>query len=171
MKIKLKYNYLFLICLVMVGYSPFVAAEGTKIGYVDTPRLMKEAPQVAASQKMLEEEFSERQQMLKSYQQEIAELEADIQKNSLIMSSDEQTKKERRLRELQRQLKRRSQEYREDVSVRRNEELAKVQIIVREAVMSVAVAEGYDLIVEFPVYASPEVNITNKVLEQLSKQR
>ena len=78
------------------------------------------------------------------------------------MSSDEQSQKERRLRELQRLLKRGSEEYREDVSLRRNEELTKVQIIVREAVMTVAVAEGYNLIVEFPVYASPEVNITNK---------
>ncbi|MDP6123109.1 MAG: OmpH family outer membrane protein [Arenicellales bacterium] len=171
MKIPSKIFISLFICLTMMGYSSSVSAQGTKIGYVDTPRLMKEAPQVIASQKMLEEEFSERQQMLKSYQQEIADLEADIQKNSLIMSSDEQSQKERRLRELQRLLKRGSEEYREDVSLRRNEELTKVQIIVREAVMTVAVAEGYNLIVEFPVYASPEVNITNKVLDQLSKQR
>jgi len=83
------------------------------------------------------------------------------------MQEDDQRTKEEALREKQRRLKRVRQEFREDYNVRRNEELADLQRVVTKAIVEIAKAEGYDLILQESVYASPSIDITEQVLEKL----
>jgi len=68
-------------------------------------------------------------------------------------------------------LARSRQELREDYNLRRNEELAKLQTLVREVIVELARAGDYDLVVEQAVYVSEAINITDLVLERLAELR
>ncbi len=144
-----------------------VAAGAVKLGYVDAVRLIEQAPQGEQALKKLEEEFGPRDSEIKQLRDEIRNLEDELEKNALVMQEDDQRTKEEALREKQRRLKRVRQEFREDYNVRRNEELADLQRVVTKAIVEIAKAEGYDLILQESVYASPSIDITEQVLEKL----
>jgi outer membrane protein len=72
---------------------------------------------------------------------------------------------------LKRDLKRATQEFREDYNMRRNEELATLQRLVKKVIIDIAKQENYDLIVhEGTIYASSTIDITDKVLKKLSQE-
>ena len=67
-----------------------------------------------------------------------------------------------------RRMKRTQQEAQEDYNLRRNEELARIQGLIREVVVTIAKDEGYDLILETGVvYVSPKINLTERILKEL----
>ena len=71
----------------------------------------------------------------------------------------------------QRDIKRLQDEYSEDLSIRRNEELRKLEKEITKTITDIAKKEKYDLILfQGVIYASEKVDITNKVLETLKSQ-
>ncbi|TDJ62327.1 MAG: OmpH family outer membrane protein [Proteobacteria bacterium] len=148
-----------------------VSAQGIKIGYVNAVKVIEEAPQGEAALKKLESEFGPRDKRLVSMQNDIRELEDDLEKNGLIMTDADRRAKEREILVMKRNLRRATQEFREDYNLRRNEELAVLQKIVKKAILEIAKQEKYDLIVhEGTIYASSKIDITDKVLEKLNKK-
>lgn len=148
-----------------------VSAQNIKIGYVNAVKVIEKAPQGEAALKKLESEFAPRDKRLVSMQKEIKQLEDDIEKNALVMTDTDRREKERGILIMKRNLRRATQEFREDYNLRRNEELAVLQKIVKKAIVEIAKQEKYDLIVhEGTIYASSTIDITDKVLEKLSKK-
>jgi len=148
-----------------------VLAQNIKIGYVNAVKVIEKAPQGEAALKKLESEFAPRDKRLVSMQKEIKQLEDDLEKDGLIMTDADRREKERGILIMKRNLRRATQEFREDYNLRRNEELAVLQKIVKKAIVEIAKQEKYDLIVhEGTIYASSTIDITDKVLEKLSKK-
>ena len=148
-----------------------VSAQNIKIGYVNAVKVIEKAPQGEAALKKLESEFAPRDKRLVSMQKEIKQLEDDLEKDGLIMTDADRREKERGILIMKRNLRRATQEFREDYNLRRNEELAVLQKIVKKAIVEIAKQEKYDLIVhEGTIYASSTLDITDKVLEKLSKK-
>lgn len=148
-----------------------VSAQGIKIGYVNAVKVIEEAPQGEAALKKLESEFGPRDKRLVSMQNDIRELEDDLEKNGLIMTDADRRAKERKILVMKRNLRRATQEFREDYNLRRNEELTVLQKIVKKAIVEIAKQEKYDLIVhEGTIYASSKIDITDKVLEKLNEK-
>ena len=160
-----------LLVFVFLLLANVVSAQEIKIGYVNAVKVIEKAPQGEAALKKLESEFAPRDKRLVSMQKEIKQLEDDLEKNALIMTDTDRREKERRILILKRNLRRATQEFREDYNLRRNEELAVLQKIVKKAIVEIAKQEKYDLIVhEGTIYASSTIDITDKVLEKLSKK-
>ncbi len=160
-----------LLVFVFLLSASVVSAQGIKIGYVNAVKVIEEAPQGEAALKKLESEFGPRDKRLVSIQNDIRELEDDLEKNGLIMTDADRRAKERKILVMKRNLRRATQEFREDYNLRRNEELAVLQKIVKKAIVEIAKQEKYDLIVhEGTIYASSTIDITDKVLEKLSKK-
>ena len=152
--------YTFLLCL----FATTAAGDDEiKIGYIDGVKLIEQAPQGDAAKAALEAEFKPREQ-------EIIELRTRIRDaEQLLDPKDEDiSKKQRELRELKRDLKRMQQEMREDLNLRRNEELANLQKLISNAIIEMAKQENFDLIVQDAVYASSRIDITDAVLEILN---
>ena len=85
------------------------------------------------------------------------------------MSDADRRNKERDLANLTRDLQRSQREFREDLNLRRNEELASVQERANKVIQQIAEAEKFDLIVQEPViFASPRIDITEKVVKALA---
>jgi outer membrane protein len=148
-----------------------VHAADLKIGYVNAAKVIDQAPQGEVALKKLEAEFGARDKELVATQNKIKQIEGDLEKNALMMKESDRRTKERDLLLLKRDLKRATQEFREDYNQRRNEELAVLQKIVYKAIVEIAKQEKYDLIMhEGAVYASDTIDITDKVLKTLGKQ-
>ncbi len=148
------------------------AQAGVKIGFVNAEKVLEKAPQVEAARKRLEREFRPRDQELVAMQKEIKRLEEKLARDRDVMSEAQREKLERKIRAKRRELKRAQDEFREDFNIRRNEEFDKLQRQIHKAIIDLAKDEKFDLILgDGVIYASPKVDITDKVLKRLKSLR
>lgn len=144
------------------------ASAEIKVGVVDFQRLMADAPQTKNSMQTLENEFGPRKRDLVNLQTDIKAKDDKLQKEGALMPEADRSKLEKTLRDEQRDFQRKGQEFQDDVSQRRNEELAKVQRFFASEIQSFSSAQGFDLVLgEGVFYAKPALDITNQVLEVL----
>jgi outer membrane protein len=156
---------------VLGGVMPAqLLAADLKIGYVNAVKVIEEAPQGEAALKKLEAEFAPRDKQIVEMQNKLKQLEQDLEKNALVLKDAEHRSKEFEIISLKRDLRRATQEFREDYNLRRNEELAALQKIVQKTIVDIAKQENYDLILESAVYASNKADITDKILKRLGKK-
>lgn len=144
------------------------AAYAEKIGFVNTERLLREAPLSVKAQKKLEREFSPREQELQKLAKQAREIQSQLDKEGVTMSDSERKAKERDLAGLNRDLQRQGREFREELNLRRNQELGDIQEKARKAILEIARSEKFDLIVEQAVYFNPKIDITDRVMKSLS---
>jgi outer membrane protein len=148
--------------------SGMASAADLKIGFVNVARLLEKAPQAEAAKKDLEREFKPRDSKLVSEQKTIKSLEEKLAKDEAVMSEAERQKLERDLLNRKRDAKRVQDEFREDFNLRRNEELAKLQKSIFEAIQTLAKEENYDLLLtDGVVFAKETIDITNKIEQKL----
>lgn len=159
-----------LLIALLLAAAPAQAAD-LKIGYVDAIKLVEEAPQGEAALKKLEREFGKREKSMIAKRDRARKLQSDLDKNALVLKATERDEKAQQLRDLKRDLAREQQEFREDYSLRRNEELGKLQKVVTDVIVDIAKKEGYDLIVQNAVYFSPKIDLTKKVLKKLKARK
>jgi outer membrane protein len=144
------------------------AAQELKIGVVNVPLLMDRAPQARVAMEALEEEFQPRQREILAKQKEFEDLTAKVQRDVAVMGETERRNAEKDLRDMQREVTRLQTEFREDLNLRRNEELGKLQRALLQEVQSYAQSAGYDLVVgDGVLYASNAANITELVLQAM----
>lgn len=155
------------VVLISLGALVAGAAQAEKVGFVNTERLLREAPLSVRAQKKLEREFSPREQELQKMAKQARDLQAQLDKEGVTMSESERKAKERDLANLNREFQRQSREFREDLNLRRNEELGAIQEKARKAILEIARAEKFDLIVEQAVYFNPKIDITDRVMKEL----
>ena len=140
-----------------------------KIGFVNTERVFREAPIALAAQKKLEREFASRDAELQKMAKQARDLQGLIEKDGVTLSDADRRNKERDLANLNREYQRSVREFREDLNLRRNEELVKVQDRARKAIQAYGEAEKYDVILEDAIYFSPKIDITDRIIRSLSQ--
>jgi len=166
--LKYKYKFLTFVTLFLASVSAYA---DLKIGFVQVDKILQEAPQTIESNKKLEKEFSARTEKLKADVKALKEKEAAFAKDALTMKDSERDTKDKALAQLRVDAQRKERELREDINIRRNEELGGLQEQINKAVTSVAKAEAYDLVVYNGVaYASEKIDITDKILKSLGKK-
>lgn len=163
----MKVSTLSVLAVALIGASQLAHAEA-KIGFVNSDRVMREAGPAVRAQKRLEKEFEKRDQDLQRMAKDLQGMQEDLDRNGATLAEADRRKKERDLSELNREFQRKQREFREDLNQRRNEELASVLEKANAAVKSIAEAEKFDVILQEAVYASPRIDITDKVIKSLS---
>ena len=157
------------IILILIFNVSIVTAE-VKIGFVEIQKILKNAPQTVSANKKLEKEFTKRTAKLKKAVKVIQGKETAFRKDSMTMSDKDRAKKQKEIQSLKIDAQRTEREVREDIDLRRREEIAKVQKLVNVAVENVAKAQGYDLVLYQGVaYAGKKVDITDVVIKALGK--
>ena len=154
--------------LVSLPAGSAIAAD-YKIGFVNTERLFREAAPAKRAQQKLEKEFAIRDAEIQKLSKQVRDLQAALEKDGVTMSEVDRRNKERDLANLSRDLQRGQREFREDLNLRRNEELASVQERANKVIQQIAEAEKFDLILQDPVvFASQKIDITDKVVKALA---
>lgn len=159
------------ICVVLCGLGLVASAQGQalRIGYVDMKQLLDNAPQVLAGREQLDQEFRSRSEAIEEDEFRAKTLGDRLAQGD--MSADASMQTERELRELRRSINRRKEDLRDELSFRRTEEVQKLEAEINLAVQEIASRNGYDLILSSPVvYASPDLDITDLILEQLAAE-
>jgi len=147
-----------------------VASEPTRIAFVNTARVIEGAPQAAVVRNRLQTEFAPREAKLIEEQNSIKSLEERLIKDGALMSATEKRKLERNIKSKQLAFQSARESFSEDLTVRRNEELQKMQQAIAKVVVDVAKAANFDMVLEAGVvYANEKVNITTQVIEALQK--
>lgn len=154
---------------VLVASLAFAQSTDFKIGFVNTERLFREATPAKRAQQKLEKEFAGRDADIQKLSKEVRDLQAQLEKEGITMAEGDRRNKERDLANMTRDLQRLQREFREDLNLRRNEELAAVQERANKVIQQIAEAEKFDLILQDPVvFASPRIDITDKVIKALA---
>jgi outer membrane protein len=146
-------------------------AQGSdyKIGFVNSERLFRDAAPAKRAQQKLEKEFAGRDAEIQKLAKQVRDLQAALEKDSVTMAEAERRNKERDLANMSRDLQRAQREFREDLNLRRNEELSAVQERANKVIQQIAIDEKFDLIIQDPViYASQRIDITDRVIKALA---
>ncbi len=146
---------------------PAGAAE-MKIGFVNTERVFREAAPARRAQQVLEREFSVRNAELARVEKQGRDLQTDLERETVTLTDTQRREKERQLADVSRNFQRIQREIREDLNLRRNEELARVQERATRIINQIAEQEKFDLIIQEAVFASSRIDITEKVIRALA---
>lgn len=164
-----RFALLFVSMMTLVFAVSAQSAE-VKIAFVNSSTLLEQAPQADIAKKKLEKEFAPREKEIRDAQQAAQNLENKLNKDGVTMSDSERSKQEQELNRQLRDLQRMQSNFRDDLNLRKNEELGKLQRVVLSTIKEVAKSKGYDLVLaEGVVYAAPQVDITSDVLAKLQQ--
>lgn len=155
--------------LVAACIAPACAAD-FRVGVVNTERILRESVPAMKAEKKIEKEFAERDQAIKQMMKQAKDIQAALEKDG-IKSDAEHRSKERELANLNVNLQRLQREFREDLNLRKNEELAQVLARADKAIQAIAESEKYDLVLQEAVYRNPQIDITEKVLQYLADEK
>src|SRR5262245_19749859 len=152
---------------ILAGAGIAQAAE-PKIGFVNTERVFREAAPAKRAQQKLEREFAARNAELAKLEKQGRDLQSELERDTVTMSEPQRRDKERTLADISREFQRKQREIREDLNLRRNEELASVQERATRVINQIAEQEKFDLVVQEAVFASTRIDITDKVIRALA---
>lgn len=158
--------------LVLMGMLPGSVLAADSVAFVNINRVMEQSPQAEASLSALEEEFAPRDAELVAERDALRRLQQRLERDTDIMGSEERLDLEREFRNRSREFKRAQDMFQEDLNVRRNDELARLQRLVHNVILEIAREQGVDLVVteRTVLFASDRIDITDGVLEELRRQ-
>jgi outer membrane protein len=157
--------------IAVAGVASGAAAQGDlKIGVINVARLIEQSPQSESVTKALQDEFGPRQRDITALQQRLRTQQETFQRDAPVMGEEERLNLERQIRDGQRELQRTENEYLEDLNLRRNEELGKLQREILQKAQEYARAQQFDLLLADPnvIFASTAVDVTEAVLAVLA---
>jgi len=141
---------------------------GTKVGFVNTQRILMDSAPAKVAQEKIDAEFEKRNAEL---QKLIADLRKRVQafeKDAPVLAESDRNRRQRELGNLDADVQRKQREIQEDFNRRRNEEFAIIIERANAAIKNIAENENYDLILQDAVTVNPRVDITDKVIKALN---
>lgn len=149
--------------------KPAVEQVGTKIGFVNTQRILRDSEPARKAQEKIEKEFDKRNNELQQAINDFRKKVQQFEKDAPVLPESDRNRRQRELGNIDADIQRKQREIQEDFNRRRNEEFAIIIEKANAAIKQIAETENYDLILQDAVTVSPRVDITDKVIEQLGK--
>lgn len=156
--------------LVFAAVATAHAAE-LRIGVVDQERITRESAPAERASKQLEKEFAPRAQELQRRETQLKTLQSQLEKDAMTMSESDRRTREQELGRLTLDFQRMQREYREDLNLRRNQELSALFDRATRVIRQIAESEKFDLILHEAVYRNPRLDITDRVLKALAAEK
>ena len=156
------------ICLAIVSLSS--NSEEIKIGYIDIEQVVNNLPQYQQSTDDISKEFEPKRQELLSLFKSIELLKAKIINISQSENKENLQIEISKLSKLEAIFKQDSELWQERIDYRKIDSLQEIEILINNTINELAIIENYDLILyENAAFVSNEINITNKVIEEIKK--
>jgi outer membrane protein len=145
-------------------------AEDFRVGFVNTDRVFREANSAKAAQAKLEQEFARREKELNDLGNTIKAASDKFEREAPTLAEGQRTQRQKQLIDQDREFQRKRREFQEDLSQRKNEELAAVVERANRVIKQIFETEKYDLVLQEAVFAGSRVDITEKVIKALNAQ-
>lgn len=144
-------------------------AQGTKVAYVATERLMTDSKLAKVADAKIEAEFSKRDKAIKDQYESYKTALAKFEKDMAGMSESDRAKRTRELRDMELDIQRKRREFGEDLTQRRNEERSIIAQRASKIIEKIALDEGIDIVLQDVAFYSSRADITDKILKELDK--
>lgn len=144
-------------------------AQSSRIAWLSAERIYNESKLAKQADQKLREEFSAREKALQELSVRSKATAEKWEKEGVHKPEPERSRLQREAYEADLNFQRRQREFREDLAQRTNEERAAIADKATKIIKQLATSEGYDIVLQDAVWASPRIDITNKVLEALDK--
>lgn len=160
------------VILVASGWLAVPAVAGAQnVAFVTMNRILEDSPQAEEAMRELEREFSPRDSELVAEREELQRLRDRLERDGDLMNPSERADLEREFSQRSREFRRAQESFSEDLNVRRNEELAKLQRRINDAIVDLARERDIDLILteRNVLYASDRIDITDDILATMQR--
>jgi outer membrane protein len=151
--------------------APLSAQTATKIGYIDTRRVLQEAPGAQEARTTLESEMQGFQNQLQLMQDSLQAIMTDYQQKSLVMSADAKQKREQEIIQKRTGWEQRAEQLQQRAAQRQQEVMSPIMERVEQVISEVRQSGGFaivfDVASEAIVSADPALDITATVIERL----
>lgn len=148
-----------------------VQAQSSKIAWLSTERIYNESKLAKLAGEKLAEEFSKREKAVQELAVRLKSSSEKLERELPGLTESERTRRQREYFELDKEFQRRQREFREDLNQRTNEERATISEKATKIIKQLAEVEGFDIVLQDAVWASPRIDITDKVLVALDKNK
>ena len=156
------------VAVALMGTAASAWAEAVqKIGFVDTDRVYRESKDAQSINKTLEKEFGTQFKYLRQLEKQGVELQKLLLSNKL--AGSEQKRQQERMAKINKEYLTLKSSTDEEYSLRRNEEFASMQQKANQALIELAKAENYDVIVKDVVYVRSDFDITDKLIKIMNR--
>ncbi len=166
-----KTTALSILATLMMGTSASALAH--KVAIVDMQEVFSKIPQMATIEAKLQTEFAERRQAIEKLQGDLRFEAEKFKRESATMSKAQQDALKEKLQQMQQEFATKARPLEQEIKTRQNQELAKVQALVLQAVEQAAKESKVDEVKrkEALVYFNPKsvTDLSAKVVERVSK--
>ncbi|MEN8374418.1 MAG: OmpH family outer membrane protein [Gemmatimonadota bacterium] len=164
-------NPLALTLLAAAIATPLGAQGPQKFAYVDTRRVIAEAPGAAEAQATFEREIQAFQNELKTLETELQTLFDDYERQQVTLSPDARRQRQDAIRDKQSQYQQRAQQLELTAAQRQTELVEPIMARIQTVLSEIQQTEGYAFIFDAAagavVAADPSLDLTDQVLTRL----
>lgn len=163
--------FLGLVAVALLGLAGPVSAQQQKIGYLDSRRVLQEAPGAQEARTAIQREMAGFQQRLQVLEDSVQQIFEEYQQRSLTLSADARRAEEQRIMAKRNELQARAQQLEVEANQKQTELMQPVMSRVEEAIEAIRVEGGYALILDATsgaiVSADTTLDLTMQVIERL----
>jgi outer membrane protein len=144
------------------------AARAQKVGYVDMQRALNETEEGKAAQASLKKDFDEKQKQLDAKRIEFEKLQADLQKQAVVMTEQAKVEKAAELEKRAREVTQLYQQHQAELSKRDRELTKGIGDRLERLVAEIAEADGFAIIVsaQAVAYGQASLDLTNELIRK-----
>ena len=165
-------KYLAVLALGWSALAPVQAqTSASRIAWLSPERIYNESKLAKLASEKLQEEFKSREKAMQEMAGRLKTASDKLEKETPALSEADRVKRQRDVFELDKEYQRRQREFREDLSQRTNEERQAISDRATKIIRQMANVEGFDIVLQDAVWASPRIDITDKVLAALDKDK
>lgn len=144
-------------------------AQASRIAWISIERVYNESKQAKLAGDKLAEEFKSREKAVQELSTRLKSASEKLDKEAPALGEVERQRRQREYFELDKEFQRRQREFREDLAQRTNEEREAISKRAVGIIKQLSATEGFDIVLYDAVWASPRIDITDKVLGALDK--
>ena len=165
-------KYLAALALGWCALAPVQAQTSpSRIAWISPERIYNESKLAKLAGEKLQEEFKGREKAMNDMAGRLKAASEKLEKDAPTLSEADRVKRQRDVFELDKEYQRRQREFREDLNQRTNEERQAISEKATKIIKELANVEGFDIVLQDAVWASPRIDITDKVLAALDKDK
>lgn len=162
-----------ILLLALICFSVSVMAE-VKVGMVNIQKIITTIKEGKSVNTTLEKSFKSKQKLIKKEEEAIKKLQADFQKQNLVLSDKAKAKKAQEIQQKMMAVRQQMEKYQREIQNQEKELkkpiLDKLKPIIDEISKSESVAMTFEISSSPIVYASSTVDLTDKVIKAYDKK-
>jgi outer membrane protein len=166
------YTFLFAALAVITLGVGQAAAQGTpKLGFINSQRIIAEAPGAQTARQTLEREMEGYRKEMGQLEEQIQKLVTDYEQKRSMLSADARTKQEEAIMQKQREAQQRAMQLEDQAAKRQSELVEPVMRKIQEVIDSIRDEGKYAMIFDVAaggvIAADPALDLTDQVLSRL----